>query len=345
MMRFLKNRDAAGRQIFTILALMVLLSVLMAVLCPNTYFTAKNAKSMIFQFPEYGILALGMMFCMIAGGIDLSLVGIMNLSGLAAAGVIIALIPEGGNATPARTAFALTAACGAAVATGALCGLINGLIIGWFRIPAMLVTLCSLQLYSGLVYGITGGAAVTGMCSAFREIANGTIPGTWVPWVLPVFLLVLLISGWILHRTKLGKEIFFLGSDRKVSEYSGLNTLRISALTYMISGIMGGISGILITSHLNAAKSSNGTSYTLLTILIAVLGGVHPNGGRGSVPGVVLAILLMQMVSNAFTLLRISQDVKNFANGILLIITLIAVSVMGRADGRKAGKKGGSFQV
>jgi len=339
MMRFLKNRDRGLSQVLIILALMILLAVLMAVLCPDTYFTAKNAKSMIFQFPEYGILALGMMFCMIAGGIDLSLVGIMNLCGLAAAGVLLALIPEGVDASPSRTALALTAACATAIATGALCGLFNGFIIGFFRIPAMLVTLCSLQLYSGLVYGITGGTAVTGMCSAFREIANGTVPGTWVPWVLLVFLPVLLVSAWILHRTKLGKEIFLLGSDRKVSGYSGLNTLRISMLTYMISGILGGISGILITSHLNAAKSSNGTSYTLLTILIAVLGGVHPNGGRGSVPGVALAILLMQMVSNAFTLLRISQDVKNFANGILLIITLIAVSVMGRADGRHAGKK------
>ncbi|HBL40575.1 MAG TPA: ABC transporter permease [Ruminococcaceae bacterium] len=331
----MKQKNSVIRQILTILILMLLVIVAMAILSPDTYFTPKNAKSMIFQFPEFGILSFGMMLCMIGGGIDISLVGIMNLSGMTAALVMLALIPNESTASDGKLAFALLAACACAIAVGALCGIFNGLIIGYFKIPAMLVTLCSLQLFNGLVYAVTGGTAVTGMCASFKEIANGTIPGTWIPWVLPIFVVVTAAVALILHQSKLGKEIFYLGSNRVVSEYSGLSTLKISVLTHMISGILGGVSGILITSHMNAAKSSNGTSYTLLSILIVVLGGVHPNGGRGNIIGVTLSVILMQMVTNAFTLLRISQDVKNFANGVLLILTLVLVIFLQKADEKK----------
>jgi len=130
MIKFLfrKNRGAV-RQIFTILALMVLVAVIMAILKPASYFTVKNAKSMIFQFPEYGILALGMMLCMISGGIDLSLVGIMNLSGMTAAYVLLALVPESSQSSDTKVTLALCLACVCALAVGALCGILNGMII------------------------------------------------------------------------------------------------------------------------------------------------------------------------------------------------------------------------
>ena len=161
----LKNgRRSLDTHVVTILGLMVLALVLMAVLQPASYFTLKNAKSMIFQFPEYGILAFGMMVCMIAGGIDLSLVGIMNFSGVIAALIVTKLTAE---ANGFQTAFVILLAIITAILVGGLCGAFNGFIIGYFNIPAMLVTLCGLQLYTGLAYGITGGPAVNGMCDAF----------------------------------------------------------------------------------------------------------------------------------------------------------------------------------
>ena len=137
---------------------------------------------MIFQFPEYGILALGMMACMIAGGIDLSLVGIMNFTGVLAALIVknMVVIEDGvvqpGHGDPGR-------------GPGVYCGHRRGrrlrrvqrLCHRLLRLPAMLVTLCGLQLYTGLAYGITGGPAINGMCDAFKNIANGNIPGTPSP--------------------------------------------------------------------------------------------------------------------------------------------------------------------
>ncbi len=324
------HKTAPDTHILTIVGLMVLALILMAILQPGNYFTLKNAKSMIFQFPEYGILAFGMMVCMIAGGIDLSLVGIMNFTGVLAA-MIVTKMTEGGEgmAIPAILAAVVTA-----LVVGGACGAFNGFIIGYFNIPAMLVTLCGLQLYTGLAYGITGGPAINGMCDAFKNIANGTVAG--IPYVLFIYIIVVAVVAFVMRSTVFGNEIYFLGSNAKASRYSGINTLRVTIMTHMFSGILGGVSGILITSHLNSAKSSNGSTYTLLTLLIVVLGGIHPDGGKGRVTGVALATILLQMIANAFGLLHMDDNAKTFVNGCLLVAALLLDVYL---DKRAAKKK------
>lgn len=311
------HKTALDTHMITIVGLMVAALILMAILQPGSYFTLKNAKSMIFQFPEYGILAFGMMVCMIAGGIDLSLVGIMNFTGVLAAMIVKKMTESGeGMVVPAILLAVLVA-----LLVGAACGAFNGFIIGYFNIPAMLVTLCGLQLYTGLAYGITGGPAINGMCDAFKNIANGTILG--IPYVLFIYIIVVVVVAFVMKCTVFGNEIYFLGSNAKASKYSGINTLRVTIMTHMFSGILGGVSGILITSHLNSAKSSNGSTYTLLTLLIVVLGGIHPDGGKGRVAGVALATIFLQMIANAFSLLHMDDNAKTFVNGCLLVAALL----------------------
>ena len=311
------GRRMPDTHIMTILGLMVLVVIMMLILQPGNYFTLKNVRSMIYQFPEYGILSLGMMACMIAGGIDLSLVGIMNFTGVLAALIVKNMVTEeGGMAAPAIILAVIVA-----LAVGGLCGAFNGFIIGYFNIPAMLVTLCGLQLYKGLAYGITGGPAINGMCDPFKEIANGSIAG--IPYALFVFVVVVLIVSFVMKSTVFGNEIYFLGSNAQAAKYSGINTLKVTVMTHMFSGILGGCSGILITSHLNSAKSSNGETYTLLSLLIVVLGGVHPDGGKGRVMGVVLATILLQMIANALGLMHIDDNTKTFINGCMLVAALL----------------------
>lgn len=317
-----KKEKAVGRRmpdthIMTILGLMVLVIIMMLIFQPGNYFTLMNLRSMIYQFPEYGILSLGMMACMIAGGIDLSLVGIMNFTGVLAALIVKNMVTEeGGMAAPAIILAVIVA-----LAVGGLCGAFNGFIIGYFNIPAMLVTLCGLQLYKGLAYGITGGPAINGMCDPFKEIANGSIAG--IPYALFIFIVVVLIVSFVMKSTVFGNEIYFLGSNAQAAKYSGINTLKVTVMTHMFSGILGGCSGILITSHLNSAKSSNGETYTLLSLLIVVLGGVHPDGGKGRAMGVVLATILLQMIANALGLMHIDDNTKTFINGCMLVAALL----------------------
>ena len=313
--------------ITVLLSMMAFVLLLMAVLKPGSYFTISNLRSMIFQFPEYGVLSFGMMICMIAGGMDLSLVGIMNLSGVAAALIITNM--GGTNAS-------IVLGCAAALVVGAICGALNGFIIASLSIPAMLVTLCSLQLYTGLALAITGGPAINNMPDAFKNIANGSIGP--VPYVLFIFIAVALGMAFIMNCTVFGNEIYFLGSNARAARYSGINTLRVTVMTHMLSGILGGISGILITSHLNSAKSSNGSTYTLLTLLIIVLGGVHPDGGKGKVMGVTLSVLLLQLIANAFTIMRAPDTFKTFVNGCLLVAALILDVVLEKRAAKKAAK-------
>lgn len=324
------GRRMPDTHIMTILGLMVLVMVMMLILQPGNYFTLKNLRSMIYQFPEYGILSLGMMACMIAGGIDLSLVGIMDFTGVLAALIVKNMVTEdGGMAVPAILLAVLVA-----LAVGGLCGAFNGFIIGYFNIPAMLVTLCGLQLYKGLAYGITGGPAINGMCDSFKAIANGSIAG--IPYVLFIFVLVVVVVAFVMKSTVFGNEIYFLGSNALAAKYSGINTLKVTVMTHMFSGILGGCSGILITSHLNSAKSSNGETYTLLTLLIVVLGGVHPDGGKGRVMGVVLATILLQMIANALGLMHIDDNTKTFINGCMLVAALLLDAYMDKRAQKRA---------
>ena len=317
--KMLQGKAAPDTHMLTIAGLMALALIIMAVLQPGDYFTLRNVRCMIFQFPEYGILAFGMMVCMIAGGIDLSLVGIMNFTGVLAA-LIVTQMTAGGTDTSMAVPAILVAVLTALV-VGGLCGAFNGFVIGYFNIPAMLVTLCGLQLYTGLAYGITGGPAINGMCDAFKNIANGTVAG--IPYVLFIYIIVVAVVAFVMKSTVFGNEIYFLGSNAKASRYSGINTLKVTVMTHMFSGILGGVSGILITSHLNSAKSSNGSTYTLLTLLIVVLGGVHPDGGKGRVMGVALATILLQLITNAFGLLHMDDNAKTFVNGCLLVAALL----------------------
>lgn len=313
-----KNIDSS---ILTLCIMIAVVLIGMAILKPTIFYKMTNLRSMIFQFPEYGIMALGMMLAMISGGIDLSLVGIANLAGIVAAYIMRSM---GG------TTISIVIACAAAIVVGAACGCFNGFMIGYLKIPAMLVTLCGLQLYSGIGLGITTGPALTGLPDAYKYFANGSVGP--IPVVLFIFIAVVAVIYFIMNYTVYGQQVRFMGSNDEAARYSGINNLKVTIMTYMISGILGSISGILITSHFNSAKADYGSSYTLLTLLIVVLGGIHPDGGRGNVGGVVLAILLLQLVAQAFNILQIDPtgNMKTFVYGALLIIVLCANVMKGK---------------
>lgn len=306
------NKKHVDSSILTLCAMIAIVLIIMAIYSPKNYFAVSNLRSMIFQFPEFGILSFGMMICMISGGIDLSLIGIANLAGIVAATIMIKM----GGTNPS-----IALACIAAILVGMACGLFNGFMIGFLKIPAMLVTLCGLQLYTGLGLAITTGPALNGLPDNFKFITNGSIGN--VPVIIFVFIAVVIAVSFLMRSTIYGQQVYFLGSNAEASKYSGINNLKVTIRTYMTSGILGAISGIVMTSHFNSAKSDYGSSYTLLSLLIVVLGGIHPDGGQGKVIGVTLSIVLLQLISNAFSILQVETTVKTFVYGVLLIASLV----------------------
>lgn len=295
-----------------LLLINVAIFAVMSIMSPRLFLTSGNFKGMMVQFPEFGVLSLGVMFTMIAGGIDLSLVGVANLSGIIATSIILML---GGDAT------AIVVGIGVGLVVGVLAGLLNGFIIEYFKLPPMLVTLATLQLFTGIGLIITKGPAISGLPQAFANISNGEIFGIPIPMI--VFIAVVLVVNYILKFTVFGQELLLYGSNETATKYSGISTMKVVLKTYVISGVLGAVSGILMASHYNSAKSDYGVSYTLLSLLIVVLGGTDPDGGKQNLSGVVTSIFLLQLISSAFNILRVNAFIKTFIWGLLLLVVVL----------------------
>ena len=320
-MKKLKNVDKNTSLLFV---LVILIFAVMAVLQPSAFLGLANIQGMCIQFPEFGIMALGMMLAMIAGGIDLSLVGIANFASIVGATIMVKMGGTNGS---------IVLGIIAAIIIGLLCGTFNGFMIGYLQIPPMLVTLCGLQLYTGLGLAITKVPALTGLPESFSAIANGVIG--IVPIATIIFLICALVVAFMLRSTVYGQQVCFMGTNNTASRYSGINNLKITIMTYGTSGILGGIAGVIMASHYNSAKSDYGSSYTLLTLLIVVLGGTNPDGGKGSVLGVSLAVLVLQLVSSAFNIMRINSFLKTFVWGLILLVIIVFTKV---TENKKASR-------
>ena len=318
MMKNKKLFRNADQNTVTLFVISLLIFIVIGAKEPS-FLRKANLQGMLIQIPEYGILSFGMMLAMISGGIDLSLVGIANFSSIVAAVIMTEM-----NGTPASIVLGILAA----LMVGMGCGLFNGFMIGYLQIPAMLVTLSGLQIYTGLGLIITKGPAITKLPEAFSNIANGTFIG--IPNGAILFVIVIIALNYIMNSTIFGRKMFLMGSNSVAAKFSGINTLKTSMTTYAISGILGSIAGLLMASHYNSAKSDYGSSYTLQTLLIAVLGGTNPDGGRGKLSGVVMAILLLQLISSAFNILRINAFVKTFVFGLVLVLVMVGSKLVER---------------
>lgn len=314
------------KQTLILLALSVLIIVTMGFYRPK-FLGPANTQAMLVQLPEYGILAFGMMIAMISGGIDLSLVGIANLSGITAAVVMIQM--DG-------SLLGVVLGVIAALLVGILCGAFNGFLIGYLKIPAMLVTLSGLQVFTGLSLIITKGPAITNLPDSFGKIANATFKGI-IPYSAFIFIAIVAGLGYLMNRTVFGRQLYLMGTNTVAATFTGINILKTTMTAYILSGILGSTAGVLMASHYNSAKSDYGSSYTLLSLLIAVLGGVDPNGGDGKVQGVFFSIIVLQLVSSAFNILRINAFIKTFAWGLILILVLAAISIPKIIRERKKG--------
>ncbi len=306
--------------------LTVLIFVVLAMLDPSRFLTLANFSSMAFQFPEFAILALAMMLAMMTGGIDLSVVGLANLSAVMAA--LILKHFAGDTATGMLAGGTIATAMAAALAIGALGGLANGIAIGFFGLPAILATLGSGLVFTGLAVATTGGSAVLGFPVAFAFLGNGDVFGIPVPLI--VFIFIAAIVWLVLERTALGLKIQMLGTNALAARFIGIDDFGVTIRTYVISGLFASSAGLIIMSRANSAKADYGSSYLLLSILICVLGGINPYGGFGKVLGLVLAVLSLQFLSSGLNMLQVSNFAKDLIWGGLLLVVMVANAIQAR---------------
>ena len=323
----------ADRKITQLMTITLGTLLIFSILSPNIFFSPNNFKSMSYQVPEIAILSIAVMLSMLTGGIDLSIVSISNAAALVAAYVM----RSNSDTTGTESLMWIIIACVLGILVGLIAGGINSILIAKLDVTPILATLATMTLFNGIAIGMTNGVSVSGLPESFMRVGNGTFFGIPTP-----FILMLVIGGavgiWI-NKTSLGLKVFLVGTNRKAAQYSVMGDRKVIAWVYLVSGFLSALAGLIIASRTSAASPDFGSSYILLAIVIVVLGGVNPMGGFGTVTGVILATIVLQMVASGFNALRFSQFLYLAAQGGVLIFVMILNVVLERRRVNKSVSK------
>jgi simple sugar transport system permease protein len=323
----------ADRKITQLMSITLGTLLIFSILSPNIFFSPNNFKSMSYQVPEIAILSIAVMLSMLTGGIDLSIVSISNAAALVAAYVM----RSKSDTTGSESLVWIIIACVLGIIVGLIAGGINSILIAKLDVTPILATLATMTLFNGIAIGMTNGVSVSGLPVSFMRVGNGTFFGIPTP-----FILMLIIGGavgiWI-NKTSIGLKVFLVGTNRKAAQYSVMVDRKVIAWVYIVSGFLSALAGLIIASRTSAASPDFGSSYILLAIVIVVLGGVNPMGGFGTVTGVILATIVLQMVASGFNALRFSQFLYLAAQGGVLIFVMILNVVLERRRVNKSVSK------
>jgi len=325
---FAKNQDTVRMLIVT-----SAIFILMSALRPNLFLREANFISMGYQIPELGFYSLAMMMAMLAGGIDLSIVSIGNLSCIISAFIMQQAVA--GQYTGAPLAFSIATGILAALAIGLACGLVNGLLISYMKIPPMLTTMATSSIYTGIGIILTEGKSVSGVPDAFLYLGNHAF--LQIPYALWLLIAAMAGTAFLLNKTTFGFQLKMIGSNPLASFYTGMQNKKVITKASIYSGLMSALCGLEILARTNTAKSDYAATYVFQSILCAVLGATNPNGGFAKVSCLALALASLQLLSSGFNLLRLGGYFKDFTWGALLLFVL-SIDFLAKAIKRKKQK-------
>ena len=309
---------AADKDLSRMLAVTLVIFIAMAALRPKLFLTSANFTSMGYQIPELGLYALAFMMVLITGQFNLSIVAIGNLCCIT--GIMIMKRAVSRGLTGAAAWGSLLLGCLAAIAVGLFCGWLNGFVVTYFQVPAMLVTMATASVFTGLSIVLTEGKAMSGVPAELTYFGNHTLLG--IPYALWFLIVVFAVTTVLVNHTKYGFELKFVGSNLKASRYTGINVNRVLIRTYVYSGLISALCSIEILAHTNTAKADYAETYLGQAILCSVLGATSPNGGYARMSCMALAMISLQFLSSGFNMLRLGGYFKEFTWGLLLIAVL-----------------------
>lgn len=286
---------------------LLVLCIIIAVISPR-FLTVSNVLNVLTQVSVNAILAIGMSFVIITGGIDLSVGSVLAITGA----VVATFAKTGGNILPGVIA---------AIIIGAAIGLANGLLVSKGKVQAFIVTLATMTIFRGVTYVYTNGNPISGLGENISFIGNSSIFG--VP--LPIFfiIIVLLIAWYALNQTRFGRYIYALGGNEDSARLSGINTDKIKTLVYVISGITAAIAGIIVTSRIGSASPNAGTGFELDAIAAVVLGGTSLAGGEGKVTGTIIGALIIGVLNNGLNLMGVNPFYQAIAKGLVILLAVL----------------------
>ena len=294
-----------ARQLGTVAGLLLLCGILM-LLTPH-FLTFSNLSNVAQQTAINAIIAAGMTFVIISAGIDLSVGSIVALAGVVLGSLLSPNMP-------------LTVALAAALATGTACGLFNGVLIAFGRLPPFIATLGMMSVARGLALMCAHGRPISDFSERFRFIATGKCLG--IPMPVLIMAVVYLLGNFLLTRTKVGRYTYAIGGNEQATRLSGVNVRLYKTLVYGLSGLLSGLAAILLTARLNSAQPIAGIMYELDAIAATVIGGTSLMGGEGKIAGTLVGALIISVLRNGLNLLDVSSYVQQTVIGSVIILAV-----------------------
>jgi rhamnose transport system permease protein len=274
------------------------------------FLDAVNLFDATLNFTEKAIMAMPMVFLIILGDIDISVASIMALSSL-----FMGMAGLGGAETPVLIVVGL--------GVGLLAGLLNGFIITRFDIPAIAVTLGTMSLYRGVSNAVLGDKAFTTYPEDFGVLGQGYAIAGIVPWQLLIFAAIAIVAAVLRNMTIVGRYSLAIGNSKTAARFSGVPVARVRLAAFALSGLCAGVASILLTSRIGSTRPNIASGWELDVITTAVLGGVAITGGKGNIPGVIIAIFLLGFMKFGMGVLNVPGKVMNIVTGVLLIVAIL----------------------
>ena len=300
-----------GRQLST-LAGLALLVTLLTVLSPY-FLTVSNLSNVLEQTSINAVIAVGMTFVILSGGIDLSVGSLVALSGVALAGALRAGAP-------------LPVALLAGLATGSAAGLVNGLLITRGKLPPFIATLGMMSVARGLTLFWTDGRPISGFDAGFRTLATGRVLG--IPASVLLAGALYLAAHLVLTRTRFGLYVYAIGGNEEATRLSGVGVRFHKTMVYVLAGLMSAVASVILTARLNSAQPIAGMMYELDAIAATVIGGTSLLGGSGTIGGTLIGALIMGVLRNGLNLLGISSFLQQVVIGLVIIAAVLVDSAL-----------------
>jgi ribose/xylose/arabinose/galactoside ABC-type transport system permease subunit len=307
--RFKSIESSAVRELGIFIAFIVIL-VILTILSPNAFARPANLINILKQASINGILATGMMYVIISGGIDLS-VG----STVALAGVIAATFAHPGE-------FPLIVPVILSLLVGGAVGLVNGFGVAYGNIPPFIVTLGTMTIVRGVALIAANGQPVFNVTKAFENISGGFFLNV-IPHLVVFFVIITAIFAFILTRTVFGRRVYAIGGNETAAKVSGISVKQIKVAVYTLTGVLAGLAGLLLASRIISGNPTAGQAYELDAIAAVIIGGVSMSGGAGKWYGTVIGALLIAVIGNGLDILNVSSHLQLIIKGSIIVIAVL----------------------
>lgn len=319
-MEKIRNFTTKNRYMTMLLGLMVAMLLLFSLTKGTAFLNLGTLNSISMQFPEFGLMTLGVMFCFIIGDIDMSFVALGDFASVMAVMYMGSHLPE--EPTTGQQLGVILVGLLIAIVVGAFGGLVNGVLIAYLNIPPVMATIAMQLVWLGLSTAITQGYAVTGVPPLYTEIGHASVG--FIPVPTFIFIIFFIICAVLLKYTTYGEKLYMIGTNVKAARFSGINTKGMIIGTFILADIIASLGCMIMVSTMNSAKADYGTSYVMTVILILVLAGVSPNGGVGKIFNVLLAVVAIQIISTGVNLYSFMNSYwANFIWGAMLVVVLV----------------------